>query len=761
VADGAVYYGDAGGLVWALDAATGDVRWHFRSGPGGFVTSPLVAGRRVLIGSRDGSFYGLDAATGRQGWRFPTGGPIRCTAALAGQRVIFASDDMHAYALDVETGELAWKSDRLYGQSFRDYYPVVISSAGSEQVVLRSVCAEETNQELNGTTQFLQRLAGVPGGWRELDEFFKSDRTRGTPDLIRGEQQAILKLLVDNPYRRTCFVLDVRDGHETARVPLLYSAGNQGCGFPPALDSRGEPLVFYRTVYSNWNRGVKPAVGVGYLDVVSRAIKPLRHANGSAPPWNTFWGTSDESQNFTVGGDVLYICHQGTLCGLDLKTLNLFPIHGNRDTWGGLLTPIWAANEWHGPARGGCAVSDDELFWITGSRVLCLRHGRAPSAERQPSPWRWESTPPRAPGKEIDIESLVAEPEPRRVPTRERGDRLRSALSDEVREFLDGHPWAPLYVQMGIGSRDFFFAHPSFAIEAMAMAHPHLPPELAKRAEKLAAAELPSALRAEPLPLDQGRRRELFAVPPHALTWSYPPRWPPLSHLYSIWLYGHRTGDWSSIQPLWPRIAETWREYQGRPLDIDPRLGGHLWLNRTANGCLAFARLAKRFGAPDESQGAAREFERLLRAVVEYHRAAAARADRVMAQSTSRGDIQGNQGRLLYFPLNNHKLKMALWLDLSPELARGLESAIPAEVVTLSAFTGLLMPAFHLAAEERQVHYGENFIDLPDSMHGLFRAHALLWRSPPAQLEIYTDLPWCRADLFHIEKLAFALDGSP
>ena len=78
-----------------------------------------------------------------------------------------------------------------------------------------------------------------------------------------------------------------------------------------------------------------------------------------------------------MGGGLLYLTHQGTLSALDLRTGDLFPIHGSRDTWGGLRTPIWAANEWHGPARGACAISANQLFWVTGSRILAIRGGSA------------------------------------------------------------------------------------------------------------------------------------------------------------------------------------------------------------------------------------------------------------------------------------------------------------------------------------------------------------------------------------------------
>jgi hypothetical protein len=75
----------------------------------------------------------------------------------------------------------------------------------------------------------------------------------------------------------------------------------------------------------------------------------------------------------------------------------------------------------------------------------------------------------------------------------------------------------------------------------------------------------------------------------------------------------------------------------------------------------------------------------------------------------------------------------------------------------LRRWVHLLMPAFYLAFEERSVHYGENFVELPDSVHGLFLANAFLWEAPAERLARYTDLPWVRADLFHVEKLVHAI----
>jgi hypothetical protein len=758
-ADGRVFYGDTSGSVWALDVATGKVVWQFLSDKGGFVATPLVANRTVYLGSRDSTFYALTQDTGRLRWRFETGGPIRCSAALAGSQILFASDDMHAYSLDAASGRQKWKSEKLYGQSFRDYYPVVLGN----KAVFRSVLVEEMNDDLNGGTAFLQQRADIPGGWKELDAFFKSDGNRGTPELIRAEQQAILKRLADNPYRRTCFILDLDSGNESIHAPLMYIAGNQGCGIPPVRTAEGKAVVFYRTVYSNWNLGVKPAVGLGYLDLKDGWITPIRHGRGNTPPWNTFWGTADETTNFSVGGDLLYITHQGTLSALDLKSRNLFPIHGNRDTWGGLLTPIWAANEWHGPARGAVAISDNQLFWVTGSRVLRLSGGAkdASASPRSSIPERKQMEAVlKASTGSPDAGQLVAEVSHVESIRQDSTKELRTELAREVKELLNGWPWAPFYLQMGIGSRDFYFAHPSYALQALALAWPHLPKELGNQARSRILTELAACMQTEALPLNVGRRRELYEVPPNDLSWSYQPHWPAISHVHAVWLYGERTGDWQAVEAFWPKLQESWSRYSARPLAVDARQGGHLYLNRTAAGCLAYARLAHRFRAEKEATVATRELDRLLKLMLSTYRTRAAIAAETLQRTNSQGDIHHNQGRKLYLHLNNHKSKLVLFMDLTPELGRALAAAAPAETVVFNRWVERLMPAFYLAFEERSVHYGENFVDLPDSVHGLFLAKAFLWNVSADQLARYTDLPWVRADLFHIEKLVYAIEAA-
>ena len=66
---------------------------------------------------------------------------------------------------------------------------------------------------------------------------------------------------------------------------------------------------------------------------------------------------------------------------------------------------------------------------------------------------------------------------------------------------------------------------------------------------------------------------------------------------------------------------------------------------------------------------------------------------------------------------------------------------------------------WHCVGEERQVHHGENFVDPSDLALDAFKF--VTWIRPPADAEYLAqkiDLPFCRADLSYITKLALTLD---
>jgi len=130
-AGGLVFFGDRGGAVVALDAATGEPRWQSFC-EGAVFFPPAVADGRAFVGSADGKVYAFEAATGRPLWTFRVAPALRrinvfdeliCRWPAAGgvvvqDGVVYAAaglahyDGTYVVALDAATGKLKWANDR-------------------------------------------------------------------------------------------------------------------------------------------------------------------------------------------------------------------------------------------------------------------------------------------------------------------------------------------------------------------------------------------------------------------------------------------------------------------------------------------------------------------------------------------------------------------------------------------------------------------------------------------------------------------------
>jgi outer membrane protein assembly factor BamB len=110
-----VYVGSGDGNIYALDAASGALRWKFRTG-GVVHASPAIANGILYIGSWDSYFYAIDARSGQERWRFKTGEDhelanqvgIQSSALIADGLVYFGCRDSNLYALDAVTGAKKW-----------------------------------------------------------------------------------------------------------------------------------------------------------------------------------------------------------------------------------------------------------------------------------------------------------------------------------------------------------------------------------------------------------------------------------------------------------------------------------------------------------------------------------------------------------------------------------------------------------------------------------------------------------------------------
>jgi outer membrane protein assembly factor BamB len=743
-ADGRVIAACTDGTLNALAAEDGRMLWCVFAGHGGFSASPVIADGVAHVGTRAGDLMAVALASGRLLWKAALGAPVRQTAAVADGRVFVTAEDLHVHCLDAADGRRVWTSPALAGQTARDYYPVIARSQRRTLVIIRTNPILEMGQRIGRDRTLLCRNAGVDdSSWQKVEAWIKSPEATGNPELWAREQAAIVDYLERERDARSFFVLDAATGQEAFTAPVLWAAGCQSVGAPPTVSADGRLLVLHRSAYGNWNLGVAPLVSLGLLDPQTQRIIPLAHQNGAQPPWNTFWGTADESQNFVVAGNSALIVHQGTLSRFGLESRQLSTISGERDTYGGFRSPPWARNEWHGPGRGAVALAGERVYWLTGSRLLCLAAG--------------PSQGPLEPST-IDGSTVATFTAPARLAL-DRG-QLTQWLVQSASEILERR-WAPLFVEPGLAGRDFSFDNSGALFDALAWAYPHLPKALQTRAKAVLAEEwraYPPFARESWYSLKQGARREWFSS--SEALWARAGQdkpHHPFGNVHAVWRYAQRCYEEPRVLSAWPQIKPVFEDFLGTSWRLDGAKGD-LHANRYLASLLAIAAIAARAGDEQTAGLAQAKARETTEALVAWWRRAAGRGTLTRFNGSGELDPFIGAGDALSFKIAPHRHKLALFNSLTPEVARLVREQAPDAVARVWDAFSALYATWSLVGEERQVHFGENFVDPPDLALGAFEALAWLRAAPAQELARHVDLPFCRADLYHLTKLAIALE---
>jgi hypothetical protein len=231
----------------------------------------------------------------------------------------------------------------------------------------------------------------------------------------------------------------------------------------------------------------------------------------------------------------------------------------------------------------------------------------------------------------------------------------------------------------------------------------------------------------------------------------------PLGRLPDLILYAQRCGEWKRVLAQWPRIKETFEDFQRSRWQLHPNKGD-LFANRYLGGLLAVAKVADRAGDAETAAKARDLAEKTGTALEEWWQRTAARTRLTVVPSIREWDEFINQGDSLFYRVIPHRAKLALFHDLTPEVGAWVRAKLPETVDQVWNTFEKLCPTWHLQGEERQVHYGENYLDPPDFALDAFRAMTWLGKGTWQQLEDRVDIPFCKADLNYIIKRALVLE---
>lgn len=120
VVDGVVYFAARYDGIYAFHSTTGKLLWHFDDGEFGYLAgvdaAPAVVDGMMYAGAYnrnynngvEGSVIALDAASGEQHWHYRTAGAQFYAPVVAGGVVYATAYDGHLYAFDASSGDLFW-----------------------------------------------------------------------------------------------------------------------------------------------------------------------------------------------------------------------------------------------------------------------------------------------------------------------------------------------------------------------------------------------------------------------------------------------------------------------------------------------------------------------------------------------------------------------------------------------------------------------------------------------------------------------------
>jgi outer membrane protein assembly factor BamB len=790
--NGRLYFGaDEGfnsGNLYCIDAEDGSLIWKYNAGAGIWV-SPACDGRRIYFGDRSGVFHAVSAETGELLWTVKTGSMILKPASfsLSGDKVVFGSEDMFVYCVSPE-GNLLWKSDKLEGLSLRDQGPTIWQGLA----IVRTNPADSFHTVLGRNGDVLKQ---IQLSLRKTDEDkilldkWNDLIMHPTPRRRKAEQDGVIEYLDSNRYDRCFYALRLEDGKEQWTAPVFYTGGLHNPPTPPTFNPKtGELYTFCRSALTYYLRGVRRYNSMGRIDRRTGRFDFYWPTRESDQNWYPFAMIGDETQALCIMGDMLVCTHQGTLAGLNLKTLEMTTIWAGRDTYGGIFGPAAVPggfegakklarqgyltgmpNEWHGPDRSICSVAGNRLFWVVGSHVVCVAGPDIPKSNtggtrppatiksRLPACIAGGNVASRGGGtfdasvEKIvvttkDLNKYIEQPPTAKVnqDNSQFAGQLRSRLDSKVMELIDGGPWAPFVVELGISGEEKHFERTAQTIQIVSLALPHLSGPVKRKAitwlDRMFDSGLPLS---KPLHDSKAKRREPYNLGPGMRTFAEKPSKyrAGIEDIYSVWAYAQYADRWGRILKQVPLVKRIYEDFvnSGFHFSHDGTNDDVEHLNAQIASLMAGIRIMESINDTTTTEKAKQLLAKMVTDRVHHER-----ADGWLIRPTK----VASKGL--------HQAKVPRYVALVPEVSAMLVGFASEELKTnlQALITGL--PLWYQAFGERMIG-GENYISPPHLARGLFIGSADGGVLDSEQLAAKLDQPWCKADLYYIEKISAIL----
>jgi len=757
----------------ALNAITGAHLWEFSGAKAGYDTNPLVVDGRVFVGNRDGYMYAIGAhGTRNQGqllWKFQTAGPIHLSAAYKNGVVYFASNDNYAYALRASDGGLVWESQKLPGDGYHSYWPVIYG----DQVIFSA--APPYRNDLDPGTRTLKYPDGSPIDTYnrvQMNDMFPRDPDGAllgpygpAQDWSNGRRvldaARVAEYLENNPtpdpfkhkpWRRTVIVLNTSNGSE-------YTFDSDGDGF-----TEYAPIVHWGTKSGN---RYPPVVGPDSMLYFNSLLEKSPDPQGQVMAWRLgtkylapvgAQGAIVEPQAVSVGGSLIYrnLCcdrvgdfydifrqvTRGELWSYNLSTI----APGYDPMW--TILPGWPRlNGWY----KGNSNSINGIYHNHGDQNPIIPYAGKLYVHRSNTVFAFGK------GAALGILPLLqANSAPSASVPLSKTD-LKQRLESEVVKIIQAGHLRPGYYNNGQFSMYAeladYFDNPGDTLYTLSIAYPHLSAGVQQQVRAYLQREYQDyfnpvmystigwadgAVR-EAMPLPPDLQPALSAKPKRerslGFAWDYPQH-----NFYAMWKYvqifpeqagtAYRLAK-SKLQAPIPSFA-TEDYFKQRPFELNAYIAGYV----------GFLRLQELAGMTTT--------DAQLRTTVtnELNRAYALRV-RIFSKDTYWIE-NGYHRRSLNVARN--------FMMLVPELGDYLRQNALAKVQEAVNEYEYVAPYWFVTRFESMMN--EGVMSPLYNYPALFQAKALIFGASSSELTKYIDAPaFERGDLFHIQNLVYAIEA--
>jgi hypothetical protein len=319
-------------------------------------------------------------------------------------------------------------------------------------------------------------------------------------------------------------------------------------------------------------------------------------------------------------------------------------------------------------------------------------------------------------------------------------------LRARVDELISGWPWLPFFHQLGISGSETHFGHADELFHALSAAIPWTEPAQAGRIKEFLAArlrEIPPYAVAGFAP-NAGQARERYDVSGQ-LRARQPAEARDLWGVYAYFEYVTATGDRASVPAHWPAIRQRIAPVLEKACAFDARGTSYRHdeserLNGDLAGLYAAIHLSRLANDPAIAEAAKMRAGELMQLRLDLERL----NPRIMEPTdvATKSLHHAKLGRYLHLPE-----PMLVLLRHDQTAAKRIRPFREAR------------PGWWMAFGDRFIG-GENYTTSPDFARAVFIAATQLEPCPPEMSAKWIDVPWCKADLYFIERLAMFLQSA-